>query len=324
MKSITTFIILFCVCSTFAQGYYKERYRVPHKYGFIPLQKLTKTPQGKLPNFSKLKQEFKDKYKVGETITYSYKQKVGDHIYQNEKSLFITQPIQDSLLLIFENKTVTTTQDMNECPNCKYKILGIKISETAKRKAFIKFENDTIFVNPYLNSGDSQLNQETILFYKLKNRQYVKLNYQTFPVTALTIPIKYRFKGKGDVEEEFSSSFNVNLFAGYTTGKQLFRHRKKVGNKISSLTGTIGGFIGGNVVELNESNSRNLSSKLNQGALSYGGGIALNYDKINIGFFVGWDKIVGANRDNWKFNDKVWLGIGIGYDLFKLQGSGIE
>ncbi|WP_281989730.1 hypothetical protein [Aquimarina aggregata] len=48
------------------------------------------------------------------------------------------------------------------------------------------------------------------------------------------------------------------------------------------------------------------------------------YNKINLGVFVGWDKIVGANRDNWLYNDKAWLGVALGYDLFKFNRSGTE
>lgn len=58
------------------------------------------------------------------------------------------------------------------------------------------------------------------------------------------------------------------------------------------------------------------SGKVDQFALTYNcQGISYEYENFNIGFFVGQDRMFGNNQD-WVFNKKWWLGIGLGYKLF--------
>lgn len=45
-------------------------------------------------------------------------------------------------------------------------------------------------------------------------------------------------------------------------------------------------------------------------------GIAYEYEKFNIGIFLGKDRMFGSLRD-WAYQDKWWWGLGIGYELFK-------
>lgn len=329
MKNTITLLLLICFTITYGQEHLKQSFKIPHQKKYsdhtLYLQKKESKKRNTLPNYdivNGLKEKFLDSirkiYPPGNTISYT-----SEEIINGQKVLITKDVIVDTVLLKkmenkYANDKISNTIKIDACDECYWRLLFWKI-KTKKRKGYVLFENDTVFVNPYLRS-DKQIDRGDVLFYKLKDRQSMRLGFDELTITALTIPIKYRFKGEGELNEEFSSSFNVNLFAGYSIGKQLFFHRKKVGNKTNIWKFTFGGFIGGNVIEMNSSNSKweDTNRKINQGALSYGFGIAYSFNKVNLAAFVGWDKIVGENRDLWNYNDKAWLGLGIGYDLFKL------
>ncbi len=60
-----------------------------------------------------------------------------------------------------------------------------------------------------------------------------------------------------------------------------------------------------------------LSAKTDEFAVTYLTlGVALEWEKFNIGIFWGKDKMFGKLK-NWVYQDKWWWGIGIGYELFK-------
>jgi hypothetical protein len=78
------------------------------------------------------------------------------------------------------------------------------------------------------------------------------------------------------------------------------------GQKYFSLTGTDP-----------VTNKALLSEKRDEIAITYlSFGVAVEYDKFNLGLFAGRDKMFG-NSSNWAYQCRWWWGVGIGYDLFK-------
>jgi hypothetical protein len=60
-----------------------------------------------------------------------------------------------------------------------------------------------------------------------------------------------------------------------------------------------------------------VSTKTDEIAVTYMSfGAAYEFDKFNVGVFAGKDRMFG-NLKNWVYQDKWWVGLGIGYDLFK-------
>lgn len=178
-----------------------------------------------------------------------------------------------------------------------------------------------------------------VLFYEIPDDHTAKFRFTEVTLTAITIPLKYRFKTDRDAldtsdeenvseisveSEEFSTSVNLAFFGGWTWGNTKFTHRKKIGNRTTTTKNTIGAFVGSTAVELKTTNT---DITLNQpqgdregtfGTISFGLGYVKSWNKISIGLFGGIDKGVGRVSEAWVYDGKPWLGIGVGYDLFKL------
>lgn len=190
-------------------------------------------------------------------------------------------------------------------------------------KGFVKFEEDgKLFVNRYLKKDSSgKYTRFPVAYYQLKYRQNVKLRFSEFSVSALVIPIKYRFKGKNELSEEFSTSINGNIFMGLSAGKTSFFHQEKVGNKSNTWKFTGGLLFGGSSVVLNKSNTSKSTNpitddtEITKGLVNIGVGLAYSYNKINFGLFYGYDYAIGDDAGKWNYNKKPWLGVAIGYSL---------
>ncbi|TGE29538.1 hypothetical protein [Hymenobacter metallicola] len=199
--------------------------------------------------------------------------------------------------------------------------VALDFESTKADKGFVKFDEDKIWINPNLINFES----EGMYYYQLTNRQTLKLKFTEWTVSALTLPIKYRFSGDKDgksLSEEFTTSVNLNLFAGYAfSGLSKFHHREKVGNVTNTRKWTVGGLIGASTVTLNKGNTTAAQdpikddTEITKGLLSLGGGVTYSFNKINIGLFTGWDLSVGDRAQDWNYNKKQWLGIAVGYSL---------
>lgn len=156
-------------------------------------------------------------------------------------------------------------------------------------------------------------------YYELKNRQVVNLHFDEFFISAITIPFKYRFKDNKGENEDFSASINLNAFLGYSWGWTKFMYRKDIDNLERETRFMFGGFLGSSVVELNNSNTENLSEgqKYNRGVISYGAGVGWSAGKFQVAFLYGWDNAIGSKSEDWNFNGQPWIGAGIGFELIK-------
>jgi hypothetical protein len=187
---------------------------------------------------------------------------------------------------------------------------------------YVKFEDDKIWVNPNLENFESK----GLYYYKLSNRQTMRLNFNDVTVSALTIPLKYRPKKSGEglkaVSEEFTTAININAFVGGTVwGKTSFHYREKVGNISNTVKVTLGGIIGASTVTLNKSNTSASDSpilddtEITKGLLSLGVGGVGSFNKINVGVFLGWDRSMGTDAARWNYNKRPWFGLAFGYSL---------
>jgi len=189
---------------------------------------------------------------------------------------------------------------------------------------FVKFEEDgKLLVNRYLKrDNDGKYTRYPTNYFQLLNRQVVTLSFREIAVSALVIPIKYRFKGRNGLQEDFSTAFNANLFGGYTWGKSNFFHQEKVGNKVNTHKFTIGLFLGTSTVVLDKNNTSLDANplvgdeKLTKGIASFGIGATYAFNKINVGIFGGKDYAIGDYSSKWNYNIEPWIGLAIGYSLF--------
>ena len=211
------------------------------------------------------------------------------------------------------------------------------LETTYLEKASVSGELDTTDKeNPQIPKDSNSKDSKTDLFYKLEDDMAAYLRYTEGYITAITIPFKYRFSGTFDTiseegikaeakfKNEFSTSFNAALFAGYSWGKTKFQHRSKVGNRTVKFNNSVGIFLGPSTVTLNASNtnfSENAptgSQTRTVGLISFGTGYVWSWNKLALGGFIGIDYGIGNDSETWNFNGKPWIGFGVGYDLFKL------
>lgn len=197
-----------------------------------------------------------------------------------------------------------------------------------KWKANVLLTKDTLYANIW------KTRTETILYYKMSNRRYIRLPFQEISISGITIPLKYRLKNKDKtaivdgesifLQEEFSTGININAFVGYTFGWTTFLYRKHVGNREIVNKITLGGLLGTSTVELNSSNTNlagddALNETIKKGLLSTGFGVVYVRNKFNLGIFLGWDYAVGDSANLWNYNKEPWLGFAIGFSVLDIK-----
>ncbi|MGN7513025.1 MAG: WW domain binding protein 11 [Allomuricauda sp.] len=219
----------------------------------------------------------------------------------------------------------------------------------AKYKGDVLFKEDKLFVNPWNFTNRNYPDTSLELFYPMSDGLSIKLNFQELTLTTLTLPIKYRFgndpltvptyNDQGEpildeqmlpvteerlIPETFTTSINISFFFGYSFGRTNFLHKKKVGNRTTVHKHTIGVIAGTTAETLTKINTNGSneapknSESLTIGLISPGFGYVYSRNKFSVGAFFGWDFGIGSVSNTWNYDKQPWLGVGIGYEIFKL------
>lgn len=139
----------------------------------------------------------------------------------------------------------------------------------------------------------------------------------------LVIPLKVRQKYWDNNHPELSTNINVNYSFGWKFKLGNHPYHSNFLNVIPYAFGVgaqnyfdvLEGDYEGNVPDKNY--RLKTTKPETQIAFTYWcSGITYEYDRFNVGLFVGWDAMLKP-YDNWGYNKKAWYGIGIGYDIFK-------
>lgn len=126
---------------------------------------------------------------------------------------------------------------------------------------------------------------------------------------ALNFPFKYRFQKE---QSDFSGNFNFGTGVGITIphdSAARWNYSIIAGFSVSQI------HIDSATADINQ---KELVSTNNFGAFSFSIGILAQYSKIQIGAFIGWDKLSRATNLHyaWHYQGKPWLSIGLGYAIF--------
>ncbi|MGC4042003.1 MAG: hypothetical protein QM710_14760 [Flavobacterium sp.] len=132
-------------------------------------------------------------------------------------------------------------------------------------------------------------------------------NHDRWAVGLLSLP----FKARPQDGMSFDTEFNLNL----TLNTYLFQVRG------SSLNLQAGAGIGS--VGLNTSNASGMTNdEAEDVALLTGlAGVMIQYKRVQIGLYAGVDFINNQKHYNWESNGNLWLGFGVGYDLFQVSAA---
>ncbi len=179
-----------------------------------------------------------------------------------------------------------------------------------------KEESDKLLVNPFLvydNQKKSYIEREQVYYYKLENRQSVKIKFNHFSFKAITVPLKVRF-GRNDVD--FSTDANLGVFGGYSWGTSKFTRKKEVGNTEIEKKNTLGILLGTEQLEFDfvDDSQRTIEEK--SALISTGLGFVHSYQNFTVGLTGGFDFALGENKNNWDYHARPWLGLAIGYSIF--------
>ena len=62
-----------------------------------------------------------------------------------------------------------------------------------------------------------------------------------------------------------------------------------------------------------------MDENINAATLTMFGGMMLQYKKVQAGIYFGVDHINNQNHYQWKNNGNLWIGFGVGYQLFNVN-----
>ncbi|MBJ2125420.1 hypothetical protein [Flavobacterium sp. IB48] len=132
--------------------------------------------------------------------------------------------------------------------------------------------------------------------------------YKSTEVGLYTIPFKLRGFGTDNFDFETNLSLLANLVVGFGTRQ----------SQLSWFDASVG--IGLSTISLDKINS-NVTEPRTASALTLSaGGVFKFTSRANLGFFVGGDFLGKKDQSvNWKYNEKLWLGIGINISFNKLE-----
>ncbi len=219
----------------------------------------------------------------------------------------------------------------------------------AKYKGDVLFEKNKLFINPWNFTNRSYTDTKKELYYPMKDGQSIKLNFRELTLTTLTLPLKYRFgkdpimvpklddnnnpildeqmmpqMEKREIPETFTTSINVSVYFGVSFGRTNFLHRNKVGNRTVTHKHTVGVLVGTTAETLTTVNTDGSDEapkkdeSLTIGLFSPGFGYVYSRNKFSVGGFIGLDIGIGSISNTWNYDNNAWLGVGIGYEIFKL------
>lgn len=148
----------------------------------------------------------------------------------------------------------------------------------------------------------------TVLNTNLTDNFTVKEQKDILSIGIITLPFKYRPQN----QESFETEFNINTTLNYA-----FYHFGDASVNIQAGTGF-------GSIRLDELNS-NVSAENAVNAISLGFiiGPMIQYKNVQFGVYSGVDIINNNSQLNWSHNGKLWFGLGIGYNLFKID-VGVE
>lgn len=129
---------------------------------------------------------------------------------------------------------------------------------------------------------------------------------------VINFPFKYRPQsGKGD----FSGSFNFGAAIGYKLphyNSRKFNYSVLSGYSISNINADSSSV---------ERNADKLKTTNNFTAFSFSLGVLVEYEKVQAGLFIGWDRLsrINHNEFGWIYQGAPWLSVGFGLSIFSTE-----
>ncbi len=175
-------------------------------------------------------------------------------------------------------------------------------------------------------SGNTPINSQSYFMIPLCERKYigdpntyVKIGFRSWAMGVGAIGFRYRAKqdtvNNGNVSSTVSSGISLNYNFGYALG-----YSKINAKRMTNYSVVFGGFVGLTSATLNKTAVKNptIWSKnwdRTNPAISYGANVILSRNNFGFVFSVGFDSNIGFGADEWVYQHKPWIGIGINTSL---------
>ena len=192
----------------------------------------------------------------------------------------------------------------------KYKIIEITEStvkllalnfEEPKKKKREKYPDKAFLSDIYNDKIYTVSKTDFYAYYEEVDQQEA----QRLTLGVLTLPYKARMSSDNlSFDTEFSLNTTLNL-RFYNSPDNTFSYNVLFGSGIGN-------------VGLNTSNASGLDQDeaIDAATLSFLTGLMYEYNKIQVGLYIGKDFINNQDIYQWEGNGNTWFGIGIGYGLF--------
>ena len=256
--------------------------------------------------------------------TLSYSQ--NDKVYRFTKSISIQEydiskgsPDEDKKEIAQKGWLFKIDQDLDS----GYVIRFLKWKKNEIRNK--NFYSNTIMAN---KNGKEVKVDEAPKYFFISDSQFTdaiseyigKAPWLSFVTGAITVPIKIRPSGEemdaeGNKLRPFDFTGDINI--GVSVGARIRLHP----NGRSFVIPSAGINITSISVDPSTVKNEIITSKTNASSLTPFIGTTFEYDNFQASFLVGWDKLAGRTGENWIYQGKPWLGIGLGYNIFNTSNN---
>jgi hypothetical protein len=185
---------------------------------------------------------------------------------------------------------------------------------------FLKWTNDAAKNTAYFNSVAPA--KSPSIYFILPLSEFAKAVEKhpkaPFALGIAVIPIKMRFGGgSANNNDKRHFSFESSVSLGFSVGINVKLDKSKftARNNIAFLTG-----ISLTSVPLDNFTTKGfLKSSTNNASITGHIGILYQIDNFQIGIFSGIDYLAGRIGEEWKYRNKPWIGLGIGFSIFQAK-----
>ena len=235
--------------------------------------------------------------------------KVGDLIKLNN-----SVPVKDGVVSIYSDDSNSEKTLKFLESGVKFRVIEITDAEVKLMALPFKGKSDQQKVKFLEANPDKKIKSE---YYNNKVYTISLKNFNAFAqpfefedrisVGLLTLPFRARPQDEFSFDTEFNLSTSVNFRLGSLKG--------------ASFNGQFGAGISS--VGLNTENALGIDTGESQdvATLTLFSGLMLQYKKVQIGIYAGVDQINNQSNYQWKSNGNLWLGFGIGFNVFTVSVS---
>lgn len=136
----------------------------------------------------------------------------------------------------------------------------------------------------------------------------------SFTVGIPTIPAKLRFGNRGEGNDARYFRFEGNLSLGLSGG-----YKYSFGEDGKYAINTLVGFTVASVAVDSLTTKGKVNSNTSAASFSPHFGLVFDVQSFQFGLYTGIDFLYGEPNKYWVYRNQPWLGIGIGYSLFKTE-----